>query len=157
MHIVGPALTTTSYKKRKQKITKAKLAELEQGWRDRNVRLKEMGLPKDTFEQYMDWVHGHLKEKKTRTIPRSVYTPSTATKEQLPAGMENEYQDDISQTGSVVDKHPSKWRDMAGACSSKPSPTYTGTKMIGIATMHKSNMVPVFSDTEAEEISRMRR
>jgi len=34
---------------------------------------------------------------------------------------------------------------------------YTGTKVLGIATMHKSNAVPVFSDEEAVEISRMRR
>jgi hypothetical protein len=34
---------------------------------------------------------------------------------------------------------------------------YTGTKVKGIATMHKSNAVPVFSDEEAIDISRMRR
>lgn len=35
--------------------------------------------------------------------------------------------------------------------------TYTGEKMKGVATMHKSNAVPVFTDTEAKEISSMRR
>lgn len=34
---------------------------------------------------------------------------------------------------------------------------YTGTKVLGIATMHKSNAVPVFAEEEAKEISRMRR
>ena len=34
---------------------------------------------------------------------------------------------------------------------------YTGTKIKGIGTMHKSNAVPVFSDEEAIEISKMRR
>jgi hypothetical protein len=34
---------------------------------------------------------------------------------------------------------------------------YTGDKMKGIATMHKSNAVPVFTDNEAKEISSMRR
>lgn len=34
---------------------------------------------------------------------------------------------------------------------------YTGTKVLGIATMHKSNAVPVFNDKEAVEISSMRR
>ena len=38
-----------------------------------------------------------------------------------------------------------------------PAKVYTGTKVKGIATMHKSNAVPVFSDEEAVEISRMRR
>lgn len=34
---------------------------------------------------------------------------------------------------------------------------YTGTAMIGIATMHKSNSVPVFNAENAKEISKMRR
>jgi hypothetical protein len=34
---------------------------------------------------------------------------------------------------------------------------YTGTKIKGIGTMHKSNAVPVFSDQEAKDISTMRR
>lgn len=34
---------------------------------------------------------------------------------------------------------------------------YTGAKMIGTATMHKSNEVPVFSTEEVLDISRMRR
>ena len=34
---------------------------------------------------------------------------------------------------------------------------YTGTKIKGIGTMHKSNAVPVFSDQEAKDISSMRR
>lgn len=34
---------------------------------------------------------------------------------------------------------------------------YTGTKLLGIGVMHKSNSVPVFSQDEAIEISTMRR
>lgn len=34
---------------------------------------------------------------------------------------------------------------------------YTGTAMIGIATMHKSNAVPVFQEEDAQAISAMRR
>ena len=36
-------------------------------------------------------------------------------------------------------------------------PVYTGDKMIGIGVLHKSNAVPVFSDEEAVDISKMRR
>jgi hypothetical protein len=40
----------------------------------------------------------------------------------------------------------------------KESMVYSGErKLLGIATMHKSNMVPVFSSEEATEIARMRR
>jgi len=44
-----------------------------------------------------------------------------------------------------------------GAVASKSTPKYTGTKILGIGTMHKSNAVPIFSDEEAVDISRMRR
>lgn len=44
-----------------------------------------------------------------------------------------------------------------GIASSKPVPQYTGTKMLGIGVMHKSNSVPIFSDEEAIEIATMRR
>ena len=47
--------------------------------------------------------------------------------------------------------------DTGGNALLKPSPVYTGTKVKGIATMHKSNAVPVFSDEEAQDISKMRR
>lgn len=33
---------------------------------------------------------------------------------------------------------------------------YTGDKMIGIATMHKSNAVPVFSQESAQDIGKMK-
>jgi hypothetical protein len=44
-----------------------------------------------------------------------------------------------------------------GAVASKAIPQYTGTKMLGIGTMHKSNAVPIFTDEEAKSISSMRR
>lgn len=42
-------------------------------------------------------------------------------------------------------------------CIKKESQMYTGTKMLGIGQLHKSNAVPVFSNEEAIDISRMRR
>lgn len=46
--------------------------------------------------------------------------------------------------------------DMSPATKA-PDKVYTGTKILGIGTMHKSNAVPIFSDDEAKEISSMRR
>jgi hypothetical protein len=43
------------------------------------------------------------------------------------------------------------------ACVKPKDKVYTGTKVKGIGTMHKSNAVPVFSDEEAVDISKMRR
>ncbi len=45
----------------------------------------------------------------------------------------------------------------AGPCTKPEQKVYTGTKVKGIGTMHKSNAVPIFSDEEAVEISKMRR
>lgn len=42
-------------------------------------------------------------------------------------------------------------------CVKVQDPEYTGTKVKGIGTMHKSNGVPIFSDAEAKDISSMRR
>jgi len=49
--------------------------------------------------------------------------------------------------------------DTGGSGGTKPviGRRYTGTKMIGIGTLHKSNAVPVFSTDEATEMARMRR
>ncbi len=44
-----------------------------------------------------------------------------------------------------------------GNAVKKDAPVYTGDKIVGIGTMHKSNAVPIFSDTQAKEISSMRR
>ena len=44
-----------------------------------------------------------------------------------------------------------------GIAVSRPIMQYTGTKVKGIGTMHKSNAVPIFSDEEAVAISTMRR
>ena len=59
-------------------------------------------------------------------------------------------------TKKVKTQQPVLWKD-AGAKRQKPQ-TYSGKKkLIGIAMMHKSNLVPVFSEEDAKEISAMRR
>lgn len=46
---------------------------------------------------------------------------------------------------------------MVGVATKKESMKYTGTLIKGIATMHKSNAVPVINEEQAKEISSMRR
>jgi len=59
--------------------------------------------------------------------------------------------------GRETQKISSRNTGEVGVSTYKPAPQYTGTKIKGIGTMHKSNAVPIFSDEEAVEISRMRR
>lgn len=165
MHIEGPWLSTTSTKKRNDKITKAKQEEFERGWRERNVRLRDMGLPKETFEQYMDWVYGRGKDTKKKTnnrqsSPLPVTKSSTATikNNQVPSNSQDKKavgNMEIHSADTPVPRSLGLW--ITGPVSSKQTPAYTGTKIIGIGTMHKSNAVPIFSDDEAKDISRMRR
>jgi hypothetical protein len=165
MHIEGPWLSTTSTKKRSEKVTKAKQEEFERGWRERNARLRDMGLPKETFEQYMDWVYGRGKDTKKKTnnrqsssLPVTKSVQTTAKGNQVKDNSQPTKADgnvDIHSTGASVPRSLGLW--ITGPVSSKQTPAYTGTKIIGIGTMHKSNAVPIFSDDEAKDISRMRR
>ena len=59
----------------------------------------------------------------------------------------------------VVDRSAFQKSGMApGVCAKPEEKVYSGErKLLGIATMHKSNMVPVFDKQNAEDIARMRR
>jgi len=59
-HLMSPAYTTTNYKKREKKPTKAKLEQWQLMWQDRNRQLKRQGLPKMTFEAYVDELNGRV-------------------------------------------------------------------------------------------------
>ena len=54
-------------------------------------------------------------------------------------------------------RHPSL-NSFEGSCT-KPihGKVYTGNKMIGIGTLHKSNAVPIFTDEDAKDQASMRR
>mgnify|MGYP003125480185 CR=1 FL=1 len=53
-------------------------------------------------------------------------------------------------------QYPSR-PDTVGVTPRIENPTYTGSLVRGIATMHKSNGVPVINETEMRDIARMRR
>lgn len=44
-----------------------------------------------------------------------------------------------------------------GSTSKKDVMQYTGSKMLGIGQMHKSNSVPIFSKDDAVDVAKMRR
>lgn len=55
-------------------------------------------------------------------------------------------------------QHASVDSGTTGAVTTGIEPkVYTGDKMIGIATMHKSNLVPIFDHSAAEDVAKMRR
>ena len=130
MHLVGPYLTTTNYKKRKNikfksAEHKAKYMAEQEAWAK---LLKKHNVDPASLAK--------RKAKPDAWVPQ----PKVQTRE-------------IAEVSSSKVDHGI----VPGTCA-KPTPkVYTGTKLIGIATMHKSNMVPVFKMEDAQDIARMRR
>ena len=139
MHLVGPYMTTTNYKKRKQKkLTDNQRVKLEQEWRAYNKRMRQMNCHSaqfDTFEQYLSYLRG---EHKPRKQEFETYVP------QEPVRRETK-------------NYPSLSNDIGGFAPRKETQKYTGDYITGIATMHKSNLVPISNKKQAVEVSQMRR
>ena len=48
-------------------------------------------------------------------------------------------------------------RDTGGNATLAPAKVYTGNEMIGIGQLHKSNAIPIFKKSDAEDLAKMRR
>lgn len=140
MHLVGPYMTTTNYRKPKQKPrTKSQQAAFEQSHKEYNKQMKRMGCHDQmmSLEEYDLYVRGIYKpkEKKREKLELFKEVPSYRRETQQ-----------IPSLGMGV-----------GVATKRESPKYTGTLIKGIATMHKSNAVPIISDEQAIDIAKMRR
>jgi hypothetical protein len=129
MHLEGPWLSTTGKRKGKQKFASAE------------AKRKSEQLDKEWQELQKRW--GVEAEEKKRARAMSAPSLSGNYSLTIPAGR--------NTTAHI------KSVDTGGNATLKAPKVYTGTKVKGIATMHKSNAVPVFSDEQAVDISRMRR
>lgn len=127
MHLAHPALTMSGKRKGKQKF---KSAEAKREYERLN-------------QEWLELKKRHGAEQEERARRRAMSAAPLNYKLSAPAGRETTRLPSLN-TGD-------------GIASTKQIPQYTGTKMIGIGTLHKSNAVPIFSDEEAVEISRMRR
>lgn len=54
-------------------------------------------------------------------------------------------------------KHIKSLNSGLGVATLAPPKVYTGNEMIGIGQLHKSNAIPVFRKSDAEDLARMRR
>jgi len=129
MHLEGPWLSTTGKKKGKKKFASA----------DHARKARELD------ESWKELLKRQGVEQEERKRSRGLSAPSLSSNYSLtiPEGR--------NTTAHI------KSVDTGGNATLKPAKVYTGTKVKGIATMHKSNAVPVFSDEEAVDIARMRR
>lgn len=137
MHLMR-GLSTLNSRKPQFKLTKAK----EQSWRDDfaiyNRELKRQGVQRITWEQYMDMRLGKSRVSKPQQV-RTNFVP-------------------VNTHPRYVDRvvHPSLGI-VGGNTLKREAMKYTGTLVKGIATMHKSNAVPVIDEEQMKDISRMRR
>ena len=132
MHLEGPWLTTTGrVKSKRRKYASAdaarKARELKAEWEQKQIEWAKLA-PK--FSQ----TRASAPAVKTRLTP--VYPPGREPGPYIP-----------SLNGGVD----------TGPATKAPDKVYTGTKIKGIGTMHKSNAVPIFSDDDAVAIAHMRR
>ena len=129
MHLEGPWLSTTGRKKGPRKWASAEAKKLAQ------QRQAEWDRKLIQFEQLTPKFSTDPYNAPKKTMKD--FMPKT------PPGRETPY----------IASRDTGWVP----CVKVQDQEYTGTKVKGIATLHKSNGVPVFTDQEAIDISKMRR
>lgn len=146
MHLAR-GLSTLNTRIKKSKPTKAKIASWKEQHRIHNKEMKRLGLHKQmmTFDEYVLYIHGKLDLK---------------VKDSKPLAKTSEpFRRETQEIPSYVSK------EGFAPCTKKEQMQYSGErKLVGIAMMHKSNLVPVFADDDdrngskqATEIAQMRR
>jgi hypothetical protein len=145
MHLLGPHITTTNYRKRKNKLTQGKMDMYVSEYVERCKRDKRFRLPTVSFDEFVSEMRGgRKKQKKIATA----YSPKTDTT--LEDSRNHRIMYPSVEDRNVDPKLIAKRENMH----------YNGERqLLGIFTMHKSNMVPVFADNKevAIDIARMRR
>ena len=128
MHLHHPSLSLNGKKKGKVKFRNAEEAR------------KARELDESWKELQKKWAVEAEDKKRKRAMKAETLTYSLPT----PAGRTNTH-------------HIKSLNSGAGIAALAPAKVYTGDKIKGIGTMHKSNAVPIFSDEEAVAIANMRR
>jgi hypothetical protein len=135
-------LTTINTKKPKaKKLTQKDIDRLQLEWRQYNKRMRQSNCHSAQFatlDEYIDYTRG-------KYVPKTIDSKFT------------EYSSKPSATYRETPKYPSLGNGIGVATKKQPH-VYTGDLICGIATMHKSNAVPVMRGTnEAKDIAQMRR
>lgn len=98
---------------------------------------------KQAYLEYQEWLAKHNTVKKTHSKPEPLkYSLSSGTRDTNPNNLVIKSHGVVMSSDATVKKKEHK---------------YTGDAIVGVATMHKSNLTPVFSKEDAVSISSMRR
>lgn len=135
MHLLR-GMSSLNTRKPTFKLTKRKRAEWEFDWMADNKARKSQGMAKITFDEYCLARIGKVK------LPKPVFK-DLSQQVTHPRYVDRVQHDSLGVVaGNTLKREPLK---------------YTGTLVKGIATMHKSNAVPVIDEEQMKDISRMRR
>jgi len=148
MHLARGLTTINTSKRKKKPLTQKDIEKYTVEWRkyNKDMRRKNMhDLQYDTVEDYIAYCRGECKVRNTEFKP---YVKPSHTREDptrnIPSLMEQMIADGT-------------WAKQSGGTPKKESLKYTGTLIKGIATMHKSNAVPIINKQQAKDIANMRR
>lgn len=93
----------------------------------------------------------HEKQKQRKKYEALLATVKKTKKEFEPYVPPVTYKRETVEIPSLSDTIP------MGVCAPPERKVYTGTLIKGIATMHKSNAIPILNKEQAVEVSQMRR
>lgn len=149
MHLHKTLTTNNTNAKKKKSLTEKDIVRYQQDLKKHNKKMRQIRCHhmQMNLEQYIDYCNGKYK-------PKKVLKGKEITWRTIGGNVIVKKDNDL----------PSYKGETNGTCA-KPSPkVYTGDKLVGIATMHKSNIVPIFSDEndkkgkqQAADIAHMRR
>ena len=127
MHLHHPSLSLSGKAKGKKKFRNASEAQ------------KARELDSEWKELQKRWGVEAEDKKRKRALTSEVWTPAPATHR--------------GATEPKIASRDTGWT----TCAKVPDKVYTGTEMLGIGQLHKSNAVPVFRQQDAEDLAKMRR
>ena len=140
-HLAQGLTTLNTRKPKPRKMTVRQLETIKKLWKEHNKYMKKIKANSCimTFDEYVKYTQGKYKSKRKTEVLADPFGRDIAysrPSEQVP------------MSNSIGH----------GKASKKEHMQYTGKrKLLGIATMHKSNMVPVWEEEDAKDIARMRR
>ncbi len=148
MHLVRGMSSLNTKKKKSKKLTLSKIAKYQEQLKEHNKFMKRNGCSTMDLQEFIAYCQGNYKPK---SKPQN--------KEFKPLKQTDTW---TRETTYVPSKNT---KDSFAPATKKESMQYTGErKLVGIAMMHKSNLVPVFADDDdktgskqATEIAQMRR
>ena len=145
LHLDNRLSMLNTRKPQQKKLTKTQRKKLTEELRIKNKSLKQQGRHNEmmSLDEYVEYVYGKATKitKPERQVPKEVKTFHWQTPQHL----------------RETKTYESFKGESSGIAAKAERKEYTGTLIKGIATMHKSNAVPIIDKEHATEIANMRR